>query len=201
MTSSELSATQLVTDEVGGDVLLRMVDLIGAMPAKTDLGGGASKALSVPMFHQGREITVDVEVSRPHREPRIALRLLLHRGAEALTSRGVVATMALGPGEECRGRQCRGGRSVRAAPGGEPGGGLVRPDAKGPDAAEPARPRHRDEWRRPSPSRYRSPSPPCPAWLQSWATSARPNRQPRTDIPRAIRPLSRYRLPAAGTGT
>ncbi len=98
MTSAELSATQLVTDEVGGDVLLRLVDAIGATPMAVTAG----KALAVPMFHEGREITVDVEVSRPEREPRIALRLSLRHGSEALPSRGIVGTLTLGPGKDVK---------------------------------------------------------------------------------------------------
>jgi hypothetical protein len=99
MSSAELNATQLVTDEVGGDVLLRLVDLVGAMP-KDAAPDAVGKALAVPMFHQGREITVDVEVIRLARESKIALRLSLHRGAEALTSRGVTAKLALGAGKD-----------------------------------------------------------------------------------------------------
>ncbi len=104
MTSAELNATQLVTDEVGGDILLRLVDVIGAVPASAGVGTVVGRALAVPMFHEGREITVDVEVSRPFREPRIALRLSLHHGGEALPSRGVFARLALGPGKDVEAR-------------------------------------------------------------------------------------------------
>ena len=104
MTSAELNATQLVTDEVGGDILLRLVDVVGAIPASANVGTVVGKALAVPMFHEGREITVDVEVSRPFREPRIALRVSLHHGGEALPSRGVFARLVLGPGKDVEAR-------------------------------------------------------------------------------------------------
>ena len=104
MTSAELNATQLVTDEVGGDILLRLVDVIGAVPASAGVGTVAGKALAVPIFYEGREITVDVEVSRPFREPRLALRLSLRHGGEALPSRGVFARLVLGPGKDVEAR-------------------------------------------------------------------------------------------------
>lgn len=100
MTSAELNATQLVTDEVGGDVLLRLVDLVGVSPVAAVAGTVVGKALSVPMFHEGREITVDFGVSRLPREAKIALRLSLRNGAEALPSRGLTATVRLGPGKD-----------------------------------------------------------------------------------------------------
>ncbi len=101
MTSAELNATQLVTDEVGGDVLLRLVDLVGAIPASADASGTVvGKALSVPIFHQGREITVDVEISRQARELKIGLRVSLRRGNEVLPSRDVVARLQLSPGPD-----------------------------------------------------------------------------------------------------
>jgi len=103
MTSAELNATQLVTDEVGGDVLLRLVDMGAATPGP-QVGTVVGKALVVPIFHEGREILADVEVSRPSREPRIALRVSLHRGNEALLSRGLFANLTLGSGRDVQAR-------------------------------------------------------------------------------------------------
>jgi hypothetical protein len=103
MTSRELASTQLVTEELGGDVLLQLVGRVEASDAPAaDTGTVVGNALSVPMFLQGREILADLEVSRPQLEPKIDVRLTLHRGSEALPSRALYATLALKSGTSVR---------------------------------------------------------------------------------------------------